>query len=259
MICYLFLEFIVYSFLGWIYECLFCTIKDNEWQNRGFLFGPICPIYGCGVLAGDMLLRFTFFYTGKSVEEIPVYAIFIVSAIGSAIIEYTTSYVLEKKFHAIWWDYSNFPLNLHGRISLFSSMGFGLAGVVIAKTLYIPVLSVIYDIPEYIAEVLSLLCMAVLSADIALTEANLHDLVNTILEMENEFNAKVGNTYQKLETEKTKFIENRKQQITQTLGGFQINIVKNIRFFRAPNMNTILQKLKEKQNRKIGIEEINME
>ena len=113
--------FILYSFLGWIYETLFCIITSRHWSNRGFLYGPICPIYGAGVVLLTLLVRFAH-HRGMTLSAV---SIFMVSVIGSALLEYVTSYMLEEVFHATWWDYSHLPLNFNGRISLFTSLGFG--------------------------------------------------------------------------------------------------------------------------------------
>ena len=92
--------FILYSFLGWIYETLFCIITSRRWSNRGFLYGPICPIYGAGVVLLTLLVRFAH-HRGMILSAV---SIFMVSVIGSALLEYATSYVLEEVFHATWWD-----------------------------------------------------------------------------------------------------------------------------------------------------------
>ena len=112
--------FFIYSFMGWIYETLYCTIKNGKWENRGFLFGPACPIYGTGAVAISVIMKVTI---GNGIV-LSLWQIFLIAFIGSAGLEYITSWGLEKLFHAAWWDYSDFPLNLHGRISLFTSLGF---------------------------------------------------------------------------------------------------------------------------------------
>ena len=117
--------FLVYSFLGWIFESAFCTTKSGKWENRGFLYGPIVPIYGTGAVAISLIVRLP---VGRGVVLSPA-LIYIISVIGSAILEYATSWILEKLFHALWWDYSKLPLNILGRVSLFTSLGFGFGGL----------------------------------------------------------------------------------------------------------------------------------
>ena len=94
MISRLFVCFIVYGFLGWIYESIFCILHDKSWENRGFLYGPCIPLYGVGAVVAQIL--FVDAPLGKL--QTSYFAIFMICAIGSFILEYGTSYVLEKKF-----------------------------------------------------------------------------------------------------------------------------------------------------------------
>lgn len=120
--------FIVFSFLGWVWESIYCAIEYKKWSKRGFLYGPICPIYGFGGILG---LLFYDFVTSMP----PLWVLFISGFIISILLEYPTSWLLEKIFHTRWWDYSHYPLNLNGRISLPTSIGFGVAAILIVKLL----------------------------------------------------------------------------------------------------------------------------
>ena len=162
--------FIIYSLMGWIYETVFCTIKGKKWENRGFLYGPVCPIYGVGALIVTGIVEMI----KKSGAEPQVWMIFVVSVIGSAVLEYVTSWVLEKIFHAVWWDYSNMPLNLHGRISLFTSLGFGGAGLLIVYVLAPFAEGIVDAIPTFGLDVLVLALMFILASDFTLTVSALH-------------------------------------------------------------------------------------
>jgi len=187
-----FTEFIVYSFIGWIYECTYCSIKSKHWSNRGFLYGPVCPIYGVGAVLCSMI----FGNASLTVSgETPLWEIFVICAFGSAILEYSTSYLLERYFHALWWDYSNIPFNIHGRICLPVTMAFGFAGIVVVKFVLPFAESVKADMNPIFAEVLALMFMAILAADLALTVQSLVDLTARLDSMENEFNIKVEEKY----------------------------------------------------------------
>ena len=179
--------FMLFSFIGWVYECTFCTITNKKWSNRGFLYGPICPIYG----SGATLAMLIFSYVPSLSYESPWWKIFLICMIGSAILEYTTSYVLEKKFHALWWDYSNLPFNLNGRISLPTAMAFGVAGIIVVKY----ILPVIEQIPiqnyPLATEAIAMLLMAMGGADLALTVASLTELIARMDSMEEAFNQKI--------------------------------------------------------------------
>ena len=109
---YLFLWFLLYAFIGWVYESVLVSVSERRWVNRGFLNGPLCPIYGCGAVLAIVLLHdFT-----NPIE------IFLISSFGASILEYITSWGMEKLFHARWWDYSK---------RKFNAIVFGFGGVLI--------------------------------------------------------------------------------------------------------------------------------
>ena len=192
MLARYFVDFIIYSFLGWVWESIYCTLKNKRWSDRGFLFGPVCPIYGFCVVTLYFLSHKLNFLSN---ENIPMFKIFLICAAGSAIAEFSTSWFLEKRFHARWWDYSEMPLNLNGRICLPISILFGLAGLAIVKFLF-PVMSKMHLlVPDIAYEAAAMIFSAVLGADIALTEASLSSLLKDIENMHKEFNEKAESTY----------------------------------------------------------------
>ena len=120
----LFVYFIITAFVGYVYECIAMTVWSGRWDNRGFMFGPVIPIYGVGCLLG-------YLFFGVILKEYTVWQVFLAGFLGSAILEYPTSLIMEKIFHTRWWDYSVGPWNIDGRVSLLSSLGFGLGAVII--------------------------------------------------------------------------------------------------------------------------------
>lgn len=118
------LIFFVYSIAGWVMESIRVSIRTKKWVNRGFLIGPYLPIYGVGV---DLVTLFLEKYVND------VVTMFFMSMIVCGTLEYCTSYVMEKVFHARWWDYSKRFLNLNGRICIETLVPFGLGGVVFVK------------------------------------------------------------------------------------------------------------------------------
>ncbi|MEE0955406.1 MAG: putative ABC transporter permease [Eubacterium sp.] len=188
-----FVYFIFYSFLGWVWETIYCTIKEKHFANRGFLFGPVCPIYGSCVIVVQLLYRFAHGWVN---ESMPLWELFLICAVGSAIGEYGTSWYLEKRFHARWWDYSTLPLNIKGRICLPVTLCFGAAGVVIVRYLLPAISGMESGIPPLVFEGLSLGLMAVFGADFALTEASLKPLLARIENAEKEFTSRAEDAYQ---------------------------------------------------------------
>lgn len=115
-IYFILMNFYVFSILGWVYESTFVSIRTGKPVNRGFLVGPMLPLYGTGATLVYVLLR------PVSSHPSLLYALGMLIA---TVIEYLTSYVLEKLFHAKWWDYSKAPYNLNGRIAIIPSMFWG--------------------------------------------------------------------------------------------------------------------------------------
>ncbi|MBQ7613725.1 MAG: putative ABC transporter permease [Butyrivibrio sp.] len=193
-----FVEFIFYSFLGWIWESVYCTIMEKKWADRGFLFGPICPIYGSCVVVTSIVFSLI---PALSDPGFPIWGIFIICCLGSAVAEFSTSWVLEKRFHARWWDYSNLPLNIQGRICLPVSICFGIAGVLIVKYLIPAINSFHTMVNPLFYEVLALILAAIFGADFALTEASLSALLKDVEKMHAEFNERAQANYEKVQDE----------------------------------------------------------
>ena len=143
-----FLLFISYAFLGWCMEVTCKFIQYKKFINRGFLIGPYCPIYGWGALAITILL--------KRYMEDPL-VLFVMSTIICSIIEYLTSYFMEQKYHARWWDYSNKKFNINGRICLETLIPFGILGVAIMYGTN-PILFKLYNqIPQLVINILTVI------------------------------------------------------------------------------------------------------
>ena len=115
--------FFFYSFIGWFFESCYCSIRPKKWVNRGFLRGPLCPIYGTGGLVMMIcLLPLRHITENLYLNEL---LIFIAGAILCDIVEFMTSYIMEKLFNARWWDYSNKKFNIQGRICLTHTFYWG--------------------------------------------------------------------------------------------------------------------------------------
>ncbi|MDD3797270.1 MAG: hypothetical protein PHE06_15145 [Lachnospiraceae bacterium] len=127
VICNFVLLFFVFSFLGWCTEVTLKYIQFHRFINRGFLIGPYCPIYGTGAVLVTIAVG------GISNFESSYGMTFVISFFVCGAIEYIASYYMEKKYHARWWDYSQKPMNLNGRIWIGNLILFGIGGTVIVK------------------------------------------------------------------------------------------------------------------------------
>ena len=138
--------FFIYSLAGWLVEMIPATIREKKFVDRGFLVGPYCPIYSCGVILITLLLQ-------KYADDIVV--TFFLSVIICGTLEYLTSYIMEKIFKARWWDYSNKKFNINGRICLETLIPFGILGVAIMYGTN-PILFKLYNqIPQLVINILT--------------------------------------------------------------------------------------------------------
>lgn len=121
-ICFYFILFIIYSFIGWSIEVIGKLIEKHRFINRGFLVGPICPIYGWGCIAMILLL--------SEYKSEPI-TLFCMAILICSILEYFTSYFMEKLFNLRWWDYTRRKFNINGRICAETMIPFGILGCLV--------------------------------------------------------------------------------------------------------------------------------
>lgn len=122
------LLFFFYSAAGWLLESTYCSIGEKKLINRGFLTGPVCPIYGTAAIVLTVLIYNPF--------KDNALAVFLLGIIFCDIVEYITSYLMEKLFAARWWDYTNEFLNLNGRICLKHTLYWGVLSIVFVRVIH---------------------------------------------------------------------------------------------------------------------------
>ena len=153
-------SFFIYGFLGWCAEVAFAAFKQHSFVNRGFLNGPICPIYGIGVTVVVATLRP---YVGNLI------VLYITSTILVTFLEWLTGFLLEKLFHHRWWDYSDMPLNIGGYVCLLFSLVWGVACVLIVKLIYPLTNKLVSFIPIWFGKFLLVLLTITIFVDICIT------------------------------------------------------------------------------------------
>lgn len=156
MISKYFLYFIIYSFLGWCIEVGDKFVEYKRFINRGFIIGPLCTIYGVGVLCILGLL-------GNNSNDL--LSVFLKSVLICSVLEYFTSYVMEKVFSAKWWDYSSKKFNLNGRICLETMVPFGILGCFVYYILNPIVIYVVDLIPVNLVNVVAFVIFVLFVAD----------------------------------------------------------------------------------------------
>lgn len=237
-----FVYFVIYSCMGWIYESIFCTIKNGYWENRGFLYGPVCPIYGVGAALMTFIDDVA---RAKGAQEFLWWQIFLIAFFGSVVLEYVTSYVLEKLFHAYWWDYSSIPFNIHGRVCLPASAGFGVAGLVVIYGVAPFVRRMTGWISPMWMEVVSLLFMAVVAVDATLTVSALTHFERNVIAMERALNQHmeqfVNSIQEKTQAagaalfsdERARFSKENMNRTVRDMGGTYRSALKRVEGFRS--------------------------
>ena len=152
--------FFIYAFLGWCMEVSFAALVTGKFVNRGFLNGPVCPIYGFGVVIVLGCLE---------PLRNNLLVLFLGSVLLTSALEWLTGFILEKIFHQRWWDYSDEPFNLGGYICLRFSIAWGLACLFVVKILHPTVLLFIRVVPHTLGLALLGVFGAVMAVDLAAT------------------------------------------------------------------------------------------
>lgn len=162
-ICY----FIIYAFLGWCTEVAYKAVTVGQFVNRGFLNGPVCPIYGFGMV-------FVIWALTPVVDN--AFLLFAGGFIITTALEWLTGFVLEKLFHAKWWDYSGEPFNINGYVCLKFSILWALACMLIMNVIHPLIAAAVAIVPVFIGKIIAGISLAALAADSVLT-------VNTVTKL----------------------------------------------------------------------------
>lgn len=161
---YWILYFFVYGVLGWCTEVAYAAVKEGKFVNRGFLNGPICPVYGIGV---GVVVQFLMPLRGQFI------ILYIASTILVTIIEGLTGFILDKLFHHRWWDYSNVPLNIGGYVCLLFSLIWGVACVFIVQIVHPVIHKGLSLIPFYLGVILIVVLGIGMFADLYVTASTI--------------------------------------------------------------------------------------
>lgn len=164
------LYFFIYSFCGWLMETVLCSVKARSFINRGFLNGPICPIYGCGILL--MLIFLIPVRNNIAPLTIALPVIFLTGAALASTLEYSTSWAMEKLFHARWWDYSHIKFNVNGRICLSISLIWGALAtgfLYLVQPGFEALLAILYTVSPLVPKITAFVLTVMLVFDIAVS------------------------------------------------------------------------------------------
>lgn len=167
--------FILYAFLGWCAEVAFVAVNTGELVNRGFLNGPVCPIYGAGMV---LVLLFTAPLAHN------LFLLFLGGMAVASALELVTGWALKKLFHTSWWDYSDKPFNLGGYICLSFSILWGLGVVAVVRLVHPMIAQLVAAIPHRLGTALALPLSLVFLADAAVTVRTIVGLNRSLGELD---------------------------------------------------------------------------
>lgn len=185
--------FFVYGLLGWCAEVIFAAVKEHRLVNRGFLCGPICPIYGFGMVA----LLYAARALGAPGLPLSVPVVFVVGGVLTTLLELVAGWGLYRLFRIRWWDYTGIPFNLGGYICPQFSLLWGLGSVVMVKGLH-PLLARLGDrIPLQALLPLDLILLLVFAVDTAASAAAAAGLDRKLKEID-ELRARLRRTSDRL-------------------------------------------------------------
>lgn len=196
----LFWQLVILFFLsasaGWTMEVTLKYIQFHRFVNRGFLIGPYCPIYGWGTVIVTVLVGGLIGYEGTVSE------IFFAGFVMCGVLEYFTSWYMEKVFHARWWDYSQKPMNLHGRIWIGNLILFGLASVFIVCFVDPIYFSLISKVSPFWLHFFGVMIILIFATDYIAS----HVLMNVV---KKEIDAQVGDNTEEITKRIHELLQNR--------------------------------------------------
>lgn len=178
----IFAYFLIYSLVGWLLEVTFHAVVVGIVTNRGFLNGPLCPVYGCGMV---VLIGVTNTLTGGNTGNMNPLMSFICGLVLGTLAELIAGWVLDTIFHLRWWDYSDKPYNIGGYICLEFSLMWGVGGIVVMNVAHPIIKSISVDRidPKYGWPIMAV-CYMVFIVDLCVTVATINGFNKKLKELD---------------------------------------------------------------------------
>ena len=140
------LLFFFYCFCGWVWESCYVSAKQRQWVNRGFLHGPLLPIYGSGAII-------ILFVTLPVADNL--WLVYVLGMLAATLLEYVVGAVMEQLFKVRYWDYTKQPCNLHGYICLTSSIAWGFFSILLVRFIHPPIDRLLHKLPDLLVNPLA--------------------------------------------------------------------------------------------------------
>ena len=250
--------FYIYSFLGWLWETCYVSVRKGKLINRGFINGPLCTIYGCGALAVYLIL-------------LPIsdnlLLLFVGGVVVATALEYVTAVLMENIFHTSWWDYSDNKFNFQGRICLGCSLGWGVFTVGLFRVLH-PVVQEFTELyTRRTGEVAVCVITVVLILDFSFSAAaafHLHERIpaweQALDQMRAELLVQAREKMENLEESSGLSRDRIKKQLENKLGRLDdVALIKELEEKRTAMMSDISEELQKRKEAMAGKVSHNMQ
>lgn len=149
--------FYIYCFFGWVWECIFVSVRKRKLVNRGFLKGPLLPIYGSGAIC---ILVVTLPVRGN----IP--AMFLIGMVAATALEYVTGWAMEKLFHVRYWDYTGQFLNINGHVCLGSTLCWGVLTVLVVEIFHVKLETLVFSFEPWLVDAAAFVITPLFAVDV---------------------------------------------------------------------------------------------
>ncbi len=215
------LLFYLYGFLGWVWESCYVSLCRRQWVNRGFLHGPMLPIYGFGAL---MILLATLPVRQNLV------LVFLLGTASATLLEYVTGAAMERIFHVRYWDYSHQRFQVKGYICLRSSIAWGFFSILLVRVLHPPLEDAVLALPTLAAQILSLGLTVCFGADVSASAREAFDL-KELLEKAAENNASLASLEAQLQ-QLSDAAESRSEAFREGMRAWQLRLKEQAKALR---------------------------
>ena len=171
------LLFFFYCFCGWVWESCYVSLCQRRWVNRGFLQGPLLPIYGSGAI---IILFVTLPVAGN------LGLVWLLGMLAATALEYVTGDVMERLFKVRYWDYSKQKFNLNGHICLSSSIAWGFFSILLVRFIHPPIARLLADVPSWLVDPLALALTIAFTVDVVQSVQAALDLKDVLTKLAEE-------------------------------------------------------------------------
>ncbi|QIK69757.1 putative ABC transporter permease [Erysipelothrix sp. HDW6C] len=231
-ITHIFSYWIIYAFIGWILETIYCSIPQRKFVERGFLNGPLVPIYGFGAI---LIL-----YVLDPYINDPV-LVFVYGLLLTSSLEYITSFIMEKLFHMRWWDYSQQPYNIKGRVCLKNSLMFGFLCLILVTWVHPRIIDFINTIPQNVLTILASVLFVIVVIDTIVSVASTMHLKNRVVNihaMKDTLNSKITS------------LEHGVRDSLQSLKRGELRILRSFPSLSSRKFTDIMEEIKQQVRQK---------